>query len=90
MQSFLSSVDLFIYLYFPFHITFHIPTVTEMGWNNVSTALHFKRFAYMDSFFCIKNFFFFLKAVKVIILLPQICVNLMYTLNEWIFQCMFV
>lgn len=64
MQSFLSSVDLFIYLYFPFHITFHIPTVTEMGWNNVSTALHFKRFAYMDSFFCIKNFFFFFKGSK--------------------------
>lgn len=53
-------MDLFAYLYFPFHIIFHIPTVTEMGWNNVSTVLHYKSFGYMDSFFCMnKNLFFF-------------------------------
>jgi len=54
------SVDLFAYLYFPFHITFHISTVTEMGWNNVNTVFYYKSFGCMDSFFCMnKNFLFF-------------------------------
>lgn len=45
----------------------------------------------MDSFFCVnKNLFFFLKGGEVIILLPRICVNLMYTLNEWVFLFMLV
>lgn len=59
MQSFLLA-DLFAYLYFPFHIAFHISTVTEMGWNNVNTVLYYKSFCCMDSFFCMnKKLFFF-------------------------------
>lgn len=53
------SVDLFAYLYFPFHITFHISTVTEMGWNNVNTVLYYKSFGCMDSFFCMNKKLFF-------------------------------
>lgn len=36
-----------------------------MGWNNVSTVLHYKSFGYMDSFFCMnKNLFFFFEGSK--------------------------
>lgn len=82
-------MDLFAYLYFPFHFTLHVPTVTEMGWKNVHTVLHYKRFGYTDSFFCMnKNLFFrgsrgnnpFTTDLR----------DLMHTLNEWIFWCMFV
>lgn len=48
-------VDLFAYLYFPFHIAFHISTVTEMGWNNVNTVLYYKSLGCMDSFFCMNK-----------------------------------
>lgn len=60
-----------------------------MGWNKVNTVFYYKSFGCVDSFFCM-NKKFFLKGGEVIILLPQVCVNLMYTLNEWIFRCMFV
>lgn len=65
MPSFLLA-DLFAYLYFPFHIAFHISTVTEMGWNNVNTVLYYKSFGCMVSFFCMNKklflgAFFFLR-----------------------------